>query len=121
MKKIVIGKTFSEKVVDLARKIPQGKVLTYGDLAKAAGAGPLASRSVNGILVKAEKAGVKDIPFHRIVYANGKVWINENEREKRLLLYKKEGIIVDEKDKIINFEEVRILKKVKEEKNEFDD
>lgn len=113
MKKIILGKTFSEKVVDLARKIPKGKVLTYGDLAKAAGAGPLASRSVNGILVKAERVGVKDIPFHRIVYASGKVWINESEREKRLALYKKEGIVVDEKDKIVNFEEVRIFKKKK--------
>lgn len=111
MKKVTLGKTFSEKVIDLARQIPKGKVLTYGDLAKAAGAGPLASRSVNSILVKAERVGVKDIPFHRIVYASGKVWVNDSEREKRLKLYKKEGIIVDEKDKILNFTEVRLIKK----------
>ena len=97
---------FSERVVKLARSIPSGKVTTYGRLARAAGAGAMASRSITAILGKAYEGGIKDIPFHRIVYANGKIWISEAYREKRLALYKKEGITVDAHDRIENFTDV---------------
>ncbi len=48
----------------------------------------------------------KNIPFHRIVYANGTIWINDEYKAKRMKLYKKEGIEVDAKGKIKNFEEI---------------
>ena len=66
----------------------------------------MASRSVTGILGKVHYAGVKGIPFHRIVYANGQVWINAKYRKKRLELYKKEKIKLDKKDKIIDFNKI---------------
>ena len=94
---------FSERVVKLARSIPSGKVTTYGRLARAGGAGAMASRSITGILGKAYEGGIRDIPFHRIVYANGKIWISEAYRKKRLALYKKEGITLDKHDRIVNF------------------
>lgn len=98
-----VGKTFSQKVVELALMIPKGRVTTYGHIARAAGGGSLASRSVTAILGKAHDAGVTQIPFHRIVYAGGKVWINDQYRAKRLKLYKEEGIEVDKKGKVLNF------------------
>ncbi|MBX2866644.1 MGMT family protein [Candidatus Kaiserbacteria bacterium] len=101
-------KTFSERVVDFALSIPKGRVTTYGDLARAAGAGPMASQSITTILAKAEKNGVKGIPYHRIVYAGGKVWLNEKYRKERMDLYAKEGIEVDEKGRIFGFEDIRI-------------
>jgi len=100
--------TFSQRVIKLARSVPSGRVTTYGDLARAAGAPPMAARSITGILAKGFDEGVTDIPFHRIVYANGKIWVNEKYRKERMRLYKKEGIQVDEKDKIVNFQEIRI-------------
>src|SRR5688500_12688114 len=96
---------FSERVVALALAIPKGRVTTYGRLARAAGAGPMASQSVSGILWKAEQRGVKGIPWHRIVYAGGKVWMNEQCAKERLALYKKEGFKLDEKGRIVDFEE----------------
>ena len=99
-------KTFSERVVAIALSIPKGRVTTYGWIARAAGAGPMASQSITNILSKAYDAGVKSIPFHRIVYANGSIWVSERRRKERLALYKKEGIEVDEKDRIINFKKV---------------
>ncbi len=96
-------KTFSERVVELALMVPEGMVTTYGAIAKAAGGGSMASRSVTGILGKAYMAGQKDIPFHRIVYSNGTVWIDAAHKEKRLKLYKKEGIEVDAKGVIKDF------------------
>jgi alkylated DNA nucleotide flippase Atl1 len=98
--------TFSERVVKLARSVPAGRVTTYGRLARAAGAGPMASQSITSILGKAYEAGVTDIPFHRIVYADGHVWVNDAYRTKRLALYKKEGIILDKRERIENFGDV---------------
>jgi len=98
--------TFSERVVKIALEIPKGRVTTYGRIARAAGAGPMASQSVTNILGKAYQSGVKDIPFHRVVYADGKVWINDKYKKKRLALYKKEGIKLDKNNRILNFRDV---------------
>lgn len=98
--------TFSERVVKIALSIPRGRVTTYGRIARAAGGGSMASQSITGILGKASKNGEKAIPFHRIVYADGQIWIDAKHRDARLKLYKKEGILVDEKGKVKNFREI---------------
>ncbi|MDQ3076188.1 MAG: MGMT family protein [bacterium] len=95
--------TFSERVVKIALSIPKGRVTTYGRIAIAAGAGAMASQSITNILGKAYMAGEKKIPFHRIVYADGRIWIDDKHRKDRMALYKKENIEVDEKDRIKNF------------------
>lgn len=101
------GKSFGERVVELALSVPKGRVTTYGDLARAAGGTPMTAQSVSGILGRAEEKGVKGIPWHRIVYADGRVWLPEEHREVRLNLYKKEKIKIDEKNRVIDFEDIR--------------
>lgn len=96
-------KTFSQRVVELALMIPKGKVTTYGAIARAAGGGGQAARSVTAILAKAYDAGVTQIPFHRIVYAGGKVWMTPHYEKRRMELYKKEGIVVGSTGIIKNF------------------
>jgi alkylated DNA nucleotide flippase Atl1 len=98
--------TFSERVIKIALDIPSGRVTTYGRIARAAGAGPMASQSITTILGKAYMSGIKNIPFHRIVYADGRVWLNDEYCKKRLALYKKEGIKLDKNNKIIDFKDV---------------
>lgn len=98
--------TFSDRVLKLALSIPKGRVSTYGRIARAAGADPMASQSITAILGKAWQAGNHKIPWHRIVYADGKVWVDESHKDERLKLYKKEKIEVDEKGKIKNFNKV---------------
>lgn len=93
-------------MVELALKIPKGKVTTYGRIARAAGGGSMASQSITAILSKAWDEGKKNIPFHRIVYANGKVWMSPEYEKKRRALYKKEGIEVDRDGRITNFGDV---------------
>lgn len=95
---------FSQRVWELANSIPEGRVTTYGILAKAAGGGGQAARSVTGILSKAPNQAA--IPFHRIVYSNGKVWINDGCEVRRRELYELEGVIVNQKGIIENFDEV---------------
>ena len=97
------GISFSERVLKLALSVPPGKVTTYGRISIAAGGGQMASQSITTILGKAYDAGEKGIPFHRIVYADGRVWMSEEHRAKRTRLYKKEGIELDACDRIVHF------------------
>ena len=96
--------TFSQRVYDLALAIPPGFVTTYGALAKAAGGGSMAARSITSILGKAPNQA--SIPYHRIVYANGTVWLPPGKEHERQKMYAREDIIVDNKGKIQDFEEI---------------
>lgn len=102
--KKTIGPTFSERVIRLAQKIPPGRVTTYGRIARAAGGGGMAAQSITSILAKASEQGIT-IPFHRIVYADGRIWVNETYRAKRMKVYKQEGIEI-ENDRIKHFWDV---------------
>lgn len=95
--------TFSERVVKIALSIPKGQVTTYGHIARAAGGGNMASQSITGILSKAYDKGIKNIPFHRIVYAGGKIWIDERHRKERMKKYAAEKIKIDEKGRVMDF------------------
>jgi alkylated DNA nucleotide flippase Atl1 len=95
--------TFSERVVALALKIPSGRVTTYKILAQKAGGGGQSHRSVTAILGKAWDKGETKIPWHRIVYSDGSVWISPSTKKKRLALYKKEKIQLDKRNRIVDF------------------
>ena len=101
-----IGPTFSEQVLKAALAIPPGRVTTYGRIARAAGAGPMASQSITAVLSKAWEAGEHRIPWHRIVYADGHIWVSPEHRKERLKLYKKEGIELDANDRIVHFADI---------------
>ncbi len=98
---------FSERVLELVLSIPKGRVTTYGRIAVKAGGGAMAAQSITNILWKAEQRGVKNIPYHRIVYADGRIWMNAEHREERMKLYKKEGIKI-KGDKIVDFQRVLV-------------
>ncbi|MFZ3069101.1 MAG: MGMT family protein [Microgenomates group bacterium] len=61
-------KTFKEKVYEVTKKIPQGKVATYGQIARLVG-NPKASRAV-GLLMKTNPF-VPIVPCHRVVAFDG--------------------------------------------------
>lgn len=98
------GNTFSQRVIALALSIPEGRVTTYGTLAKAAGGTGMAARSVTGILGKFPNP--QAIPWHRIVYAGGKVWLSPEYEAKRKRLYRQEGIKLDSRGYIVDFDEI---------------
>jgi len=102
-KNLQVDKTVSQCVIEAALSIPKGKVTTYGRLARFCGAGQQASRSITAILSKAYNEGVKNIPFHRIVYADGKIWTSPECHAMRITLYKAEGIEIDKNDRVKNF------------------
>jgi methylated-DNA-protein-cysteine methyltransferase related protein len=97
---------FSDRVIMAALSIPPGRVTTYGRIARASGGGGMAAQSITSILGKAYDAGETRIPFHRIVYADGKIWVDDQHRARRMALYKKEGIVLDKNDRVKNFTDI---------------
>jgi len=93
---------FQEKVWDAVNAIPKGKVTTYGHIARAAGR-PKAARYISRII--GQHPDANNIPWHRIVYSNGTIWITEQYESVRKKKYKEEGIIL-KGNKIVNFADV---------------
>lgn len=60
--------SFKEKVYELTRSIPKGKVATYGQLARLAGK-PRAARAIGMFMAKNPDA--PHTPCHRVVAADG--------------------------------------------------
>ena len=81
---------FRQRVLRAVRRIPPGRVATYGDIAAAAGV-PRAARAVGNIMKGCRVPGV---PCHRVVAAGGRLGgYGGSEGLKRALLGA-EGIIV---------------------------
>ena len=82
-------KPFKDKVLEVVRKIPKGKTLTYKEVAVLAGR-PRAWRAVGNILHKNRDS---EIPCHRVIKSDGNLGgYNRGEKIKRKLL-ESEGAI----------------------------
>ena len=81
---------FSARVLNLVRRIPAGRVATYGDVARWAGH-PGAARAVGNIMRTAKRP---DVPYHRVIAAGGRLGgYGGREALKRALLVA-EGVTV---------------------------
>lgn len=81
---------FAGRVRSAVRRIPHGRVATYGDVAAAAGA-PRAHRAVGNIMRATQDSSV---PCHRVISAGGKLGgYGRDVFAKRALLLA-EGVIV---------------------------
>jgi O-6-methylguanine DNA methyltransferase len=81
---------FSRRVLSLVRRIPPGRVATYGDIARLAGR-PRAARAVGNVMRGCDRP---DVPCHRVIAAGGRLGgYGGHELLKRSLLLA-EGIAV---------------------------
>jgi O-6-methylguanine DNA methyltransferase len=81
---------FKKRVLNAVRRIPPGRVATYGDIAALAGS-PRAARAVGNIMRECRDPGM---PCHRVIGANGALGgYGGNLHLKRELL-RREGIEV---------------------------
>lgn len=81
---------FSHRVLTVVRRIPPGRVATYGDVAAMAGR-PRAARAVGNIMKTCSR---RDVPCHRVIAAGGRLGgYGGSEALKRSLLLA-EGVIV---------------------------
>lgn len=81
--------TFKEKVLEIVRRIPKGKTLTYKEVAKRA-LSPNASRAVGSIL---KKNYDPKIPCHRVIRSDGLAGEYNRGRANKIKLLKKEGAL----------------------------
>jgi methylated-DNA-protein-cysteine methyltransferase-like protein len=93
---------FFERVYDLVRLVPEGRITTYGAIARCAGS-PKASRMV-GWAMNASHLQPGFIPAHRVVNRNGMLTGKHHFRHPNLMqeLLESEGIII-ENDRVVEF------------------
>ncbi len=82
---------FSKAVISVIRKVPKGKVATYGQIAKLAGK-PHAARAVSWILHSSSLA--QKLPWQRILNAKGQIAFPRDSRlfQRQSRLLRKEGV-----------------------------
>jgi methylated-DNA-protein-cysteine methyltransferase-like protein len=89
---------FTLKIIKLIKNIPEGKVLTYGKIAKLAG-NPRAARQVSWLLHSSTKK--YDLPWHRVINSLGKIALNSQDgKDYQKILLEKEGIKFDDGNKV---------------------
>ncbi|MBH5319573.1 MGMT family protein [Paenibacillus sp. GSMTC-2017] len=95
---------FTRKVIDIIKSIPEGYVMTYGQIAALAGSAR-GARQVVRILHSMSAA--YELPWHRVVNVKGEIAIQDDEaRFKQNLYLSGEGVVVDETGRI-NLEQYR--------------
>jgi len=99
------NKDFFEKVYEITKMIPPGRVTTYGAIAKLIGS-PSSSRLV-GLALKYSLRLKEYIPAHRVVNRNGLLTGKHSFGDPNIMqqLLENEGIKV-ENNKVVNFKEL---------------
>jgi methylated-DNA-protein-cysteine methyltransferase related protein len=81
---------FTERVVEIIKNIPEGKVMTYGQIAREAGS-PRAARQVVRALHSMSRK--HRLPWHRVVNAKGQIALKDDESyTEQLFSLESEGI-----------------------------
>jgi len=94
-------KTFDEKVWELTKRVPKGKVTSYKELARKLGT--KAYRAVGNAMHRNPYAPV--VPCHRVVNHDSRLGGFAGGIKKKIRMLKKEGVMV-KNNKIIDFEKV---------------
>lgn len=81
-------KSFKEKVLSVVTKIPEGKVMSYKEVAKGAGK-PNAYRAVGNILNKNYNP---QIPCHRVIRSDGKLGGYNRGIKNKITLLRQENV-----------------------------
>lgn len=91
---------FTERVIHIIKSIPAGHVMSYGQIAAAAG-NPRGARQISRILHSMSRK--YELPWHRVINAQGGISTPENAEEKGLNqrdLLESEGVIFNPNNKI---------------------
>lgn len=90
--------TFHQRLVGLIKKIPQGKVATYGHIARMAG-NPRAARQVVWVLNSYWKK--EKLPWHRVINSRGQISLKPGQGyELQKSLLEKEGVLFDDHNRV---------------------
>lgn len=82
----------TQRIVDVIKSIPTGRVMTYGQIAACAG-NPRGARQVARVLHAMSRA--HSLPWHRVVNAKGEIALGDAEgRYTQMTLLEMEGVLV---------------------------
>ena len=87
---------FRERVWAYVRRVPQGRVVTYGQIADALES-PDAAQAVGGAMLALPDD--TDVPWHRVINAEGELSAPDSPDEQRERL-RKEGVVVGADDRV---------------------
>lgn len=93
-------KTFRHKVITLVKQIPEGKVATYGQIARLVAA-PRAARQIGMVLFGLRDSEAGDIPWQRVINAQGGIStykVGHGELQRALL--EAEGVVFDAQGRV---------------------
>jgi methylated-DNA-protein-cysteine methyltransferase related protein len=91
-------KPYTLQVIKIIKSIPEGYVMSYGQIAELAGSAR-GARQVVRILHSMSKA--YELPWHRVVNAKGQIAITDDESRFQQILYlRDEGVEVDDSGQI---------------------
>ena len=95
---------FTKRTIDIIQSIPEGRIMTYGQIASLAGNSRGARQVVR---VLHSMSHIHDLPWHRVINAKGEIAIKDDESHfVQVALLKSEGIEIDENERI-NVEKYR--------------
>lgn len=81
---------FTQRVITIIKNIPEGWVMTYGQIAALAGS-PRAARQVVRILHSLSRK--HQLPWHRVINAKGEIGLRDFEsRSLQILFLESEGV-----------------------------
>lgn len=88
---------FTKLVIEIIKEIPEGKVMSYGGIAKAAG-NPRGARQVSRILHSMTKS--HNLPWHRIINSKGEISLTDEGLVRQREMLEAEGVKVTKEKKI---------------------
>ena len=96
---------FYNKVWEIVRKIPAGKVATYGQIASLVEMSEKIDQKTNTAFGArwvggAMKSCPEDVPWQRVINAQGKISLKGKSGEEQKLRLQQEGVKFDSKDRI---------------------
>jgi O-6-methylguanine DNA methyltransferase len=89
-------------VLSTVRRIPPGRVATYGDVAAMAGA-PRAGRAVGNIMRGCNRP---DVPCHRVIAAGGRIGKYGGRESLKRALLTAEGVAIS-RARVLDFDNLR--------------
>jgi len=105
----IVGPGFRERVYAVARRVPAGRLSTYGDIGSVLGS-PTVARQV-GYALAALAGDRADVPWHRVINARGLISFRgddgRGEEQRRRL--EQEGVRFDDAGRVVDFRALRFV------------
>jgi methylated-DNA-protein-cysteine methyltransferase-like protein len=91
-------KPYTQRVITIIKGIPEGYVMTYGQIAELAGSARGARQVVR---ILHTQSGIHQLPWYRVVNAKGEIaFADEESRFMQTLYLSNEGVVVNDQGRI---------------------